>query len=97
MWSGLRTGATSTDAEDPLARTVPPLEPPVPDRGYAELPRIYLPRTPLNKGRKKGRDRQEPRLFQLALDLPLCVPRLARLVYDNLTRCDLGWVRHQGS
>ncbi len=27
----------------------------------------------------------------------LCASRLrARLVCDNLTRCDLGWVRHQG-
>jgi hypothetical protein len=25
------------------------------------------------------------------------VPRLLRLVCDNLTGCDLGWVRHQGS
>ena len=50
----------------------------------------------MHKGMEKGRDRQESRLFQLALDLSLCVS-LARLVYDNLTGCDLRWVRHQGS
>jgi hypothetical protein len=34
---------------------------------------LSFPRTRVNKGMEKGRDRQEPRLFQLALDLSLCV------------------------
>jgi hypothetical protein len=68
-------------------------------KAEVQLPRITIPRTRVNKGKKKGRDRQEPRLFQLArsLSLSVCVPRLAPLVYDNLTGCDLRWVRHQGS
>ncbi len=59
------------------------------------LRRIHLPCTRVNKGMKKGRDRQEPRLFHLTLELS--VSRLARLVYDNLTGRNLRWVRHQGS
>ena len=38
-----------------------------------EIRGIHLPRTPVNKGMKKGRDPQEPRLFHLALELSLCV------------------------
>jgi hypothetical protein len=54
--------------------------------------------TNLRKGRIENPGyEKESRIFQLALDLSLCVPRLARLVYDNLTGCDLRWVRHQGS
>jgi hypothetical protein len=37
-----------------------------------ELPRTPIPRTRVNKGMKKGRDRQKSRLIQLALDLSLC-------------------------
>src|SRR5215213_10322821 len=36
-------------------------------------------------------------LTHLALELSLCVSRLPRLVCDNLTRCDLGRVRGQGT
>jgi hypothetical protein len=57
--------------------------------------RSYI--TNLRKGRIENPGyEKESRIFQLALDLSLCVPRLARLVYDNLTGCDLRWVRHQG-
>src|SRR5919112_6003025 len=48
-----------------------------------EVRRISLPRTPVNKGKKEGRDCQEPpgSLSHLALDLPLsptttpCMPQ----------------------
>jgi hypothetical protein len=65
------------------------------DRGY-ELPRIPIPRTPVNKRKGKGRGCYAPALSHLALELS--VSRLRRhLVCHNLTGCDLGWVRHQGS
>ena len=66
------------------------------DFGY-ELPRISIPRTPVNKGKHKAGTFDSP--GSLASGLPtLSVSRLLlRLVYVDLTGCHLGWVGNQGS
>jgi hypothetical protein len=56
-----------------------------------EVCRISLLGTWVNKGMKrKGRGCSRPRPSHLALEL--FVSRLFRLMRDNLTLCDLGWV-----
>jgi hypothetical protein len=63
------------------------------DAGYG-LPRIPLPRRWVNKGKRKGQGVM-PRPSQLWLSN--AVFRLFRLMRDNLTLCNLGWVWEHGS
>ena len=52
----------------------------------------------VNKGKHKaGAARSPGSHTHTILALEFSVSRLPPLVYDNLTGCDLGWVRHQGS
>jgi hypothetical protein len=48
-----------------------------------------------SKRKSRGAVRSPPALTHIWLSNSLS--RLPRLVCHNLTRCDLGWVRHQGS
>jgi hypothetical protein len=62
-----------------------------------EVRRIPIPRTPVNKGKHKAGTFDSPGSL-IWLANALSVSRLLlRLVYVDLTGCDLGWVRKQGS
>src|SRR5918911_5584799 len=65
---------------------------------WGELPRIPIPRTPVNKRKGRAGAALSPgSLTSLALEPSLGASRLrARLVCDNLTRCNLGSVGQQG-
>jgi hypothetical protein len=54
--------------------------------------RIYLPGTRVNEGKQKGGTVRSPGSLSSSSQTP---SRLLRLVCDNLTGCDLGWVRKQ--